>query len=149
MSDELIQQLQAGLRSESAQATETIGLRLAGLLPPDSVLALHGSLGVGKTTLVRGLARAWGIHEPVKSPTFNIYSVYKGERQLVHLDAYRLGDASELDALMIDDFLQSPWCFAVEWPERIAEALPENTWHLDLSIEEDAAHHIVLRHSSR
>ncbi|TVP79194.1 MAG: tRNA (adenosine(37)-N6)-threonylcarbamoyltransferase complex ATPase subunit type 1 TsaE, partial [Puniceicoccaceae bacterium] len=113
-------------------------------LPPDTVLALHGDLGVGKTTFVRGLARAWAIKESITSPSYNLYSIYSGERQLVHFDAYRLASEADLDALMIEDFLQSPWCFAVEWPERIADALPADTWHLYLSIENDQSHKIRL-----
>lgn len=142
---EVIEALKKGLRSQSAEETESIAARLASTVPADSVIALHGDLGAGKTTFVRGLARAWGISEAVTSPTFNLYTIYKGERQLIHLDAYRMESGADLDALMIEDFLQSPWCFAVEWPERIPDALPEDTLHLDLSINADQSHQIKLR----
>ena len=138
----ILEQLKVGIRSGSAAETEAIAAHLGAALPPDSVLALHGDLGAGKTTFVRGLARAWGIDEPVTSPTFNLYTIYKGERQLVHLDAYRLESGADLDALMIEDFLQSPWCFAVEWPERIPDTLPGDAWHLYLTINEDQSHQI-------
>ena len=72
------------------------------------------------------------------------YKIYKGDRQLIHLDAYRLGSGTDLDALMIEDFLQPPWCFAVEWPERIPDALPQDAWHLYLTINEDQSHQIRL-----
>ena len=114
-------------------------------MPVDTVLALHGDLGVGKTTFVRGLARAWGIQEAVTSPTFNLYTIYKGDRQLIHLDAYRLDSGTDLDALMIEDFLQTPWCFAVEWPEHIPDALPQDAWHFYLTINEDQSHQIRLK----
>jgi tRNA threonylcarbamoyladenosine biosynthesis protein TsaE len=144
MSD-FLSELQHGICSHSASETETWAAKLATKLPPDSVVALHGDLGAGKTTFVRGLARAWGIDEAVTSPTFNLYTIYRGEeRQLIHLDAYRLESGADLDALMIEDFLQSPWCFAVEWPECIPDALPENTWHLFLTILDDQSHHIRL-----
>lgn len=143
--NDLIKQLTAGLRTRSAAETEALAARLGAVLPADSVLALHGDLGAGKTTFVRGLARAWGIAEAVTSPTFNLYTIYKGTRQLIHLDAYRLESGADLDALMIEDFLQSPWCLAVEWPERIPEALPEDALHLCLSIDEDQCHTIQLR----
>lgn len=142
---EVIEALRKGLRSQSAEETESIAAQLASTVPADSVIALHGDLGAGKTTFVRGLARTWGISEAVTSPTFNLYTIYKGERQLIHLDAYRLESGSDLDALMIEDFLQSPWCFAVEWPERIPDALPEDALHLELSINEDQSHQIKLR----
>lgn len=140
----IFKQLRAGVCSHSAEETEALATQLGHALPTDSVLALHGDLGAGKTTFVRGLARAWGIHEAVTSPTFNLYTLYQGKRQLIHLDAYRLQSGADLDALMIEDFLQSPWCFAVEWPERIPDALPEDSWHLHLTINKDQSHQIQL-----
>lgn len=140
----LLKELKGGVFTKSAEATESIAAQLAEYIPPETILAFHGDLGAGKTTFIRGLARAWDIVEPVTSPTFNLYSIYRGSRQLVHLDAYRLNDGSDLDALMIEDFLEPPWCLAVEWPERIADSLPENTWHLYLGIDTEQAHTIRL-----
>jgi tRNA threonylcarbamoyladenosine biosynthesis protein TsaE len=141
---DLLQQLRKGIVTSSADETERIARAFAALVPEDQVLAFHGDLGAGKTTFIRGLARAWDIVEPVTSPTFNLYTLYNGSRQLVHLDAYRLGTGSDLDALMIDDFLSPPWCLAVEWPERIADSLPDDAWHLYLDITPDRAHRIRL-----
>lgn len=141
---DILDRLKAGIDSHSAAETEALAARLAAVLPVDTTLALHGDLGAGKTTFVRGLARAWGIAEAVTSPTFNLYTIYKGARQLIHFDAYRLSSGADLDALMIEDFLKSPWCFAVEWPERIPDALPQDTWHLNLTINADQSHQIRL-----
>lgn len=141
---DLLEQLRAGITTHSAEETEALAGQLAGLLPENHVLALHGDLGAGKTTFIRGLARGWDIHEPVTSPTFNLYTLYQGTRQLVHLDAYRLESGADLDALMIDDFLREPWCFAVEWPERIADSIPADAWHLHLHINEAHEHCIRL-----
>ncbi|MBL6919999.1 MAG: tRNA (adenosine(37)-N6)-threonylcarbamoyltransferase complex ATPase subunit type 1 TsaE [Puniceicoccaceae bacterium] len=141
---ELEKKLIAGICSRSAAETEELAARIGAILPVDTVLALHGNLGAGKTTFVRGLARAWGIQESITSPTFNLYTIYKGDRQLIHLDAYRLDSGADLDALMIEDFLQPPWCFAVEWPERIPDALPQDAWRLFLTINEDQSHQIRL-----
>ncbi len=141
---DLLQQLRRGILTSSAAETEEIARAFAALLPEDQVLALHGDLGAGKTTFIRGLARAWEITEPVTSPTFNLYTLYRGSRQLVHLDAYRLASGADLDALMIDDFLTPPWCLAVEWPERIADCLPDDAWHLFLDIDADTRHRIRL-----
>jgi tRNA threonylcarbamoyladenosine biosynthesis protein TsaE len=140
----LLQQLRQGVVSKSADETEQIARAFAALIPENHLLALHGDLGAGKTTFIRGLARAWNIEEPVTSPTFNLYTLYQGTRQLVHLDAYRLGSGADLDALMIDDFLTPPWCFAIEWPERIADSLPDDAWHLYLDIDATTAHRIRL-----
>lgn len=144
---EIIQQLEAGITTSTAQETEALAAALATAVPENHMLALHGDLGAGKTTFIRGLARSWNINEPVTSPTFNLYTIYNGSRQLVHLDAYRLDSGADLDALMIDDFLQEPWCFAVEWPERIEDSIPETAWHLHLHINETHQHCIRLQTS--
>ena len=120
---DLLQQLRQGVVTTCAADTERIAGAFASLVPENQVLALHGDLGAGKTTFIRGLARTWNIVEPVTSPTFNLYTLYQGSRQLVHLDAYRLASGADLDALMIDDFLAPPWCLAVEWPDRICRLL--------------------------
>lgn len=139
---DLLKQLRRGIITASADETERLAAAFATLMPENQMLALHGDLGAGKTTFIRGLARAWGIVEPVTSPTFNLYTLYQGSRQLVHLDAYRLASSADLDALMIDDFLSTPWCLAVEWPERIAKSIPDHTWHLYLDINADTTHQI-------
>ncbi|MCX6954264.1 MAG: tRNA (adenosine(37)-N6)-threonylcarbamoyltransferase complex ATPase subunit type 1 TsaE [Verrucomicrobia bacterium] len=138
-------QLRAGVATASAAETQALAGEFATALPPDATLALHGDLGVGKTTFVQGLARAFGIQEYVTSPTFNIFTVHRGTRNLVHLDAYRLERATELDALMLEDFLTPPYCLAVEWPEHVAEWLPPGTLHLDLGIAPDERHTLKLR----
>ncbi|OHE86150.1 MAG: tRNA (adenosine(37)-N6)-threonylcarbamoyltransferase complex ATPase subunit type 1 TsaE, partial [Verrucomicrobia bacterium RIFCSPLOWO2_12_FULL_64_8] len=125
--------------------TRALGARLAAALPPDATVALHGDLGTGKTTFVQGLARGLGVADVVTSPTFNIFHLYRGKRTFVHLDAYRLENAHQVAELMLEDFLASPWCLAVEWPEKIAAALPDDAVRLALSIEAPGRHRIVLR----
>jgi tRNA threonylcarbamoyladenosine biosynthesis protein TsaE len=135
--------------TSSAAETQTLAAEFAAALPPDATLALHGDLGVGKTTFVQGLARAFGITEHVTSPTFTIFTVHRGQgslaRNLVHLDAYRLERGAQLDALMLEDFLTPPYCLAVEWPDNVADWLPPTTLHLDLGIAPDERHTLRLR----
>lgn len=140
----LLDQLIAGIVSHSAAETSALAEELAQFIPENATLALHGDLGSGKTTFVRGLARAWGIAEPITSPTFNLYSIYEGTRQLIHLDAYRLNSADDLDALMIPDFMREPWCFAIEWPERIDSTIENKAWRLHLKITPNATHWLRL-----
>jgi tRNA threonylcarbamoyladenosine biosynthesis protein TsaE len=138
--------LREGVVTASTDETHALARELAAALPPDTTLALHGDLGVGKTTFVQGLARGLGVAETVTSPTFTIFNLHRGaDRILVHLDAYRLENAQQIDALMLDDFLVSPWCLAVEWPEKIATWIPSNALHLDLGITSDERHTIRLR----
>ncbi len=141
----IIDKLRNGVTTSSAAETQALAAEFAAALPPDTTLALHGDLGVGKTTFVQGLARGFGITEQVTSPTFTIFTLHRGTRTLVHLDAYRLDRAAQLDSLMLEDFLTPPYCLAVEWPENIAAWLPPATLHLDLGIAPDERHTLRLR----
>ena len=143
---DILKTLARGLRTDSPEATQAAAAALADALPPDRVLALQGDLGVGKTTFVRGLARAWGIEGHITSPSFGVYQIHAGkQRQLVHLDAYRLKGPADFDALLLEEFLQSPWCLAVEWPQNIAAALPADALWLELSILDERAHLLRLK----
>ena len=149
MATSIFDKLRAGVTTASAAETQAFAAQLAAVLPPDTTLALHGNLGVGKTTFVQGLARGFGITEPVTSPTFNIYTVHHareaGGRTLVHLDAYRLDHPTQVEDLLLEDFLVSPWCLAVEWPEKIPGWLPPGALQLDLGIAADERHTLRLR----
>ena len=145
MATSICDKLRQGITTASAEETRALAAELAAALPADVVLALHGDMGVGKTTFVQGLARGFGVKEQVTSPTFAIYSVYQGEkRKLVHLDAYRLEHERQLEDLLLEEFLTSPWCLAVEWPEKVGAWLPPGAWHVTLSIVEGDRHHLVL-----
>lgn len=144
-SSPLLARLRAGVTTASAEETRALASELAAALPPDSTLALHGNLGVGKTTFVQGLARGLGITDTVTSPTFNIFTLHRGPTQLLHLDAYRLESAREVEDLLLSDFMVSPWCLAVEWPDKVAEWLPPGTLHLELGIAPHERHTLRLR----
>ncbi len=137
--------LRAGVTTASAAETQALAVEFAAALPPDTTLALHGNLGVGKTTFVQGLARGFGVTDAVMSPTFTIFTLHRGNRTLVHLDAYRLEHADQLDTLMLEDFLTTPYCLAVEWPENIAAWLPPDTLHLILGIAKNERHTLCLK----
>jgi tRNA threonylcarbamoyladenosine biosynthesis protein TsaE len=136
--------LQKGMLSKSAEETQSIAASLAKALPDNQVLKLSGSLGTGKTTFVQGLAKAWQIDESIKSPTFNLYSIYQGNRQLIHLDAYRLNNPSEAESLLIEEFLAPPFCLAIEWPEKVEGWMEDDTWLLQFSIKGENEHVIKL-----
>jgi tRNA threonylcarbamoyladenosine biosynthesis protein TsaE len=142
----VLERLRSGVTTASADETRSLAAELASVLPVDVTLALHGNLGVGKTTFVQGLARGFGVAGHVTSPTFTIYTLHHGgKRTLVHLDAYRLTGGAQLEELMLDDFLKSPYCVAVEWPDHIADWLPADAWHLDLAIVAGERHTLQLR----
>lgn len=134
------------LTFETASLEETweLAAAIAAILPADLTLALHGDLGAGKTAFVKGLAKAWGIREPVTSPTFNLMNLYQGQRQLVHIDAYRLDSPDAWHELMVEDFLSSPWCLAIEWPDHISNAWPGPTWPLHFKRLPNGKHQLTL-----
>ncbi len=146
MATSITDRLRRGVATASAQETRGIAAEWAAALPADATVALHGDLGAGKTTWVQGLALGLGITEPVTSPTFIIYALHQGpQRMLAHLDAYRLDSPEEAAALMLEEFLVSPWCLAVEWPERLPGWISPEALHLDLDIAADGRHTIRLR----
>ena len=145
---DLLKELKLGLISNGAEHTERIGEALARELRPDMTLALSGQLGTGKTTFVKGLARGWGIRKSVASPTFNLYRIYEGDRRLIHFDAYRLDSPEAADDLLIEDFLQSPYCLVVEWPEKVAGWVPSPRMDLFFSIVDENRHAIQLKDDS-
>jgi len=145
MATSIFDKLRAGVTTRSAEETRSLATEFGAALSPGSVVALHGDLGVGKTTFVQGLARGLGVDGGVTSPTFNIFTLHRGKTNLLHLDAYRLESAREVEDLLIEDFMEPPWCLAVEWPEKVATWLPVGALHLDLSIGPGHAHHVRLR----
>ncbi len=118
--------------SHSVTETENIGAELARLLRPGDVLAFTGSLGMGKTAFTRGLARGLGCRGRVTSPTFTIVNEYDGPTPLFHFDMYRLSSSDELFDIGWEDYLQRGGVCAVEWSERVRDALPEDAVTVDL-----------------
>jgi tRNA threonylcarbamoyladenosine biosynthesis protein TsaE len=102
-----------------------------------TVIGLVGNLGAGKTTFVQELALELGVKDRVQSPTFTILKTYQTThplfKQLIHMDAYRIESLAELEPLRFQELLNSPeTLFCIEWPEKIAPALPA---HYELKLE--------------
>lgn len=99
-------------------ATESLGAELAGGLRGGDVVLVRGDLGTGKTTLVRGAARALGVNDPVTSPSFSIGHRYRaGEMTVSHLDLYRLSGLEQEDPALLADYLGDGRIAFVEWPQ--------------------------------
>ena len=136
----LPQQLAEGVVLCDLNATRNCAQKMAEWLPENQVLALSGDLGSGKSTFVRFLGAALGIDQPIKSPTYNLYNIYEGRRQLVHCDAYRLQSADAMEDLLIEDFLKAPWLLCVEWPENVAAWIPPQALWLKFEIRSEGMH---------
>lgn len=121
-------------------ADEDATLAFAGTLLPlldaAPLVFLHGQLGAGKTTLVRGILRALGYEGSVKSPTYTLLEPYEvNGRTIYHFDLYRIGDSEELDFIGIDELMDADAIKFVEWPEQGADRLPEPDVTIRLSLE--------------
>ncbi len=116
-----------------AAATEAAGAALAKVFPTaDFVVYLHGDLGAGKTTLVRGLIKALGHGGRVPSPTYTLVEPYELRHlSLKHLDLYRIADPEELAYLGMRDMTGA---LLIEWPERGTHFLPEPDLECRLSV---------------
>jgi tRNA threonylcarbamoyladenosine biosynthesis protein TsaE len=117
--------MSASIQLPDAAATERAGAALAGTLAGGMVIALHGDLGTGKTTLVRGVLRAMGWTGSVKSPTYTLVEYYPfSSLYLYHFDFYRFADPSEWETAGLADCFRNDSVCLVEWPERVAGLLP-------------------------
>ena len=135
---------QIELITSSEKETKLLGHKLVEKLPNGAVVALLGDLGAGKTTLVRGVAEALHIKEVVQSPTFNIMKIYlKGDKPLIHIDAYRLAD---LDTdIGLDEYIgYETGLTMIEWPMYIERLLPKEAVYVTLSHLGEDSRKIVI-----
>lgn len=110
--------------THSGADTIEVGRKLAALLSPPQLLLLRGELGTGKTTLVKGIAQALDAADPdeVTSPTFTLIHEY-GAGRVYHVDLYRLEKPREVEALGLDDLIESGLVL-IEWGERFLQLMP-------------------------
>jgi tRNA threonylcarbamoyladenosine biosynthesis protein TsaE len=102
---------------------------------PKKVLLFNGNMGVGKTTLIKSLAKKLGVYDATSSPTFSLVNEYQisNNQYIYHFDVYRLKNEIEAMDMGIDEYLYSGnWCF-IEWPENIPSLIPED--HSTITIE--------------
>ena len=128
----------------NAEETMNLGQKFVALAKPGSTFCLTGDLGAGKTTLVRGIARALNIKSVVQSPTFNIMKVYfDGDRPLIHIDAYRLADVNT--DIGLDEYIgYETGITVIEWPEFIKDLIPENAIEVNIKHAEGDKRNITI-----
>ena len=121
--------------TELESDTDRLGSLLAQCLPDQTVVGLLGTLGAGKTRLVRAIATACGVDpRDVTSPTFVLCQSYHGTRSLIHLDAYRLGDLDEFLELGPEEFYETASLTLIEWSDRVGECLPAERIEISIQI---------------
>jgi len=134
--------------SQSENDTFNLGRRIGGELRGGEVLLLNGSLGAGKTVLVKGIAHALGLdEEDVTSPSFTLVNPHQGRLLLYHIDLYRLDEgASAAHAVDLDEILTDEKAVVViEWGERMGNyPLPAPAWTISITGDGDAPRQILI-----
>jgi tRNA threonylcarbamoyladenosine biosynthesis protein TsaE len=125
----------------SPEETEALAARLAEQLVAGDIVAVSGELGAGKTTFVRGAARALGVSEPVSSPTFTIGHRYEAAVPVAHLDLYRIAGLDPEEWGDLEPYFDGSIAF-VEWPEHGGDWLPKARATVTLS-HVDESHRTV------
>jgi tRNA threonylcarbamoyladenosine biosynthesis protein TsaE len=126
--------------------TDRLGAALAAALPPSAAIALHGTLGAGKTRLVQAIAAAYGVDRAdVVSPTFVLCAKYEGRQPIYHLDAYRLRDEDEFRELGIEEILSSSGLVIIEWADKVPGCLPDERLEIEIEVTGPTARRFALR----
>ena len=113
---------------------------------PKKVILFNGSMGVGKTTLIKSLAKNLGVNDATSSPTFSLVNEYQiaNNQYIYHFDVYRLKKESEALDMGIDEYLYSGnWCF-IEWAENIPNLIPDEHSVISIELLPDGKRHLIL-----
>lgn len=127
-------------QSNSREETVTIAENFAKTLQKGDIVCLYGGLGAGKTAFVSGVAKGLGYQGYTSSPTFTLMNEYIAALPIYHFDVYRIAGSDEMEAIGIDDYLFGDGVCLIEWPDKIADLLPEAVIRVEIlksSADED------------
>ena len=131
--------------TEDAEATLALAERAAAQLGPGDVVALVGELGAGKTRFVAGACRGLGYRGRVRSPSFTLLNIYRGDRVIYHFDLYRWSPGEHAsDLAEWEERMDGDGVTFIEWAERMGDALPERAWRVTLAFAGENARRITL-----
>ncbi len=136
--------------TRSVKETKELAKELVKSLKAGQVIGLSGDLGAGKTAFTQGLAKALGVKSIVNSPTFVLMKVYEAQHKviktLVHIDAYRLDEGSNLEALGIEEYMADPQTLVVvEWVEKIKKIMPKGVKYYNFKVLSEDQREIVVK----
>ena len=138
--------------TKNEKETMKLGEKLAKGFRNGRVVAFEGDLGAGKTTLIKGIARGLGINRNITSPTFVLMKFYpvkhssiQAFKQLCHVDAYRINDASELIDIGVGEYLDDEGTVVViEWAEKVKEILPDDALWVKMGYGKEESERVVI-----
>ena len=119
--------------SNSAEETFQFAADFGKEIKKNSVIALHGDLGSGKTIFTKGLAEGLGIKDDITSPTFSLMEIYESDIPFYHFDLYRIENLHEFENLRFEEYWEGDGVSVIEWPEKAGNLLPEK--RIDIFIE--------------
>jgi len=125
------------LHTSSSEETIEYGFKIGSMLKKGDIIALQGTLGAGKTTITKGIAKALNVEDTITSPTFCLISEYEGKMPLYHMDVYRLDGEEDFINLGVEDMIYGNGVSLIEWSEKIMNQLPKKTIILKLEADEN------------
>ena len=132
--------------ANSPEDTDRLGAALACVLPDGMMVALSGTLGAGKTHLVRAVVAACGVPaDQVVSPTYVLCQEYHGSRVVYHMDVYRLTDEDEFLNLGPEEYFESSGLTFIEWAERVSTCLPDDRIEVTIGVVTDERREFSFR----
>src|SRR6056297_110043 len=123
------------LHTASAEETIRLGQKIGCKVAPGDIITLHGSLGSGKTTIVKGIADSLEIADEITSPSYTLISEYEGRIPLYHMDLYRIDSIEEFELLGAEELLYGSGVSIIEWAEKIEQLLPDNCISITFEID--------------
>ncbi len=122
--------------------TERLGVIIGSLVKPGTVITLSGELGSGKTTLAKGMGKSLQLKRPVTSPTFTLMKEYEGRIPVYHIDTYRIKGTQE--ALGFNEIIYGSGLSIIEWPDTIADLLPDEYLSIEINYIDEGSRELVL-----
>ncbi|MBQ7940866.1 MAG: tRNA (adenosine(37)-N6)-threonylcarbamoyltransferase complex ATPase subunit type 1 TsaE [Muribaculaceae bacterium] len=113
-----------------------------------TVFAFNGEMGAGKTTFIKAVCEELGVEDITNSPSFAIINEYRSETTaelIYHFDCYRLENETEAEEIGVEDYFYSGALCFIEWPERVADLLPDDTVDVDVEELEDGSRKVTLK----
>ena len=121
--------------------------KICEILPDETIVAIYGEMGAGKTTLIKEICKALGSEDNVTSPTFSFMNEYRttSGKKIFHFDFYRINSIREVYDMGYEDFFFSNSLCFIEWPEKIKQLLPENCLRINITVENNLRTITVLK----
>lgn len=128
----------ASLKINNLTELPSVAKELIKAFGPQKIIAFKGEMGAGKTTLIKAICEELGVQQTISSPTFSIVNEYLSStgKKIYHFDFYRINRISEAYDMGYEEyFFSDAYCF-VEWPEKIAELMPEEVLAVNISVKD-------------